>query len=210
MINLKWCQKSGLNIIHKWTKSETIAVRRSAPRGGEDRWQERLRTSEARKWNSSRAEDPRGRSLLQDAANPHRNHDGHHPAAACGGRLRPRLFIYLLKSDISPLTFQSLLVVGHAHWPKGPSHRHVQVSGRRRTERQHDGQRSAHRSSPHRWATAPRWLCSFFTGSSALPANRSCCLGRYYSRVSADALPAAEQRYGHASTEGQAVPEHDG
>lgn len=134
----------------KCPRPPSVALRRSAPCRGEDRRRERVQAAEARGRNPPRAEDPRGRPLLQDAAHPHGDHDGHRHAAAGGGRTPPTPQLSLRSPGVISTAAHPLLLAGCPHRPEGPSHRHLQVPGRRGAKRQHHGQRGASCSPAHR------------------------------------------------------------
>lgn len=129
---------------------ESVCLRRVAPRRSESGRGERVQAPQARRRNTPGAKDPRGGPLLQDAAYPHGDHVGHHPASASGGKLRPRRAVVSPPATQTRFFLPPLFAAGRPHRSEGSPRGHVQISRRRRAERQHDGQRGARRSSPHR------------------------------------------------------------
>lgn len=182
-------------------------LRRFAPCGCSDLRGERVPTSEARRRDTPGAEDPRGRPLLQDAANPHGNSDGHRAAAAGGGEVRssPR-YLRFPQSD------------SETHF--SPSHSWTSTSTPRTSASTHsDPVAPAARASTRRTAqcaSSTSQLVKLVSTSQAAPVCLHILirfhgyLFRRDGRVSADPLAAAEPRHGHARAEGQALPEHDG
>lgn len=62
----------------------------------------------------------------------------------------PPLQLSLRSPGVISAAAHPLLLAGRPRRPEGPSHRHLQVPGRRGAKRQHHGQRGASRSPAHR------------------------------------------------------------